>query len=575
MVDNKKGDTMNNKIHIEKILTNTGEETLKINGYFIHSKYNPELEAKRLADKYYVPHNAHILFGYGNGYLVDAMLERSQFNEPLIVIDPLLDEGMLKVKKDHEELVIFNSTIIEELNFHLRDFTKGIRTAFQVFCLPNYDKLFPEMYKKILLKIKDVQISNQTNDFTLLWYAEQWQNNFTDNIFHFSKDFSLTLLHKAYTSPIIIVSGGPSLNKQIPLLKKVRDSVIVIAAGSTIRTLLAESIYPDYVVSVDGSEKNYSHFEDTVFENTKLIYTTINQPKVRNSFIQKCYVTDMAGWNAFSRYIREELKIELPVLIGGASVANLVFSIAQYISDGPIAIIGQDLAFTNNATHALNNSQAEQVDEAFLVKHKAFQTEGYYDEVVWTTRPLYSMKLDFESIVRNNYPNMPFFNCTEGGVKIKGFEQLPFTDFCEQYVTDEKVEIIKHDESQHIRLNVVKILQKDIKLYGKLIDIFNDGLKVLASNHSKTRFEERVLKKLDRIEEKSQELLKQLPIESIVSPITMKVMRGYLPKENETAEETYERIYNQTKDLYNELIHAIKKTKSYSKNAIDKYKSEE
>ena len=46
-------------------------------------------------------------------------------------------------------------------------------------------------------------------------------------------------------------------------------------------------------------------------------------------------------------------------------------------------------------------------------------------------------------------------------------------------------------------------------------------------------------------------------------------------QENETAEEAYKRTYNQTKDLYNELIKAIKKTKSYSKEAIDKHKSEE
>lgn len=562
-------------LHIESIKTNTGKEIIRVNGYYVHSKYNPEKEAKRLAEKNYIPHHAHVVFGYGCGYLVDALLERFQFDEKLIVIDPLLDNERLKVRDEHKNLVIFNSTVINNFDVYLRDLTKGIRTTFQVICLPNYDKLFPSLYKKVLLKIKDVQISNRTNDLTLIMYGEKWQKNFTDNLSNFTKDFSLSLLREAYTCPIIIVSGGPSLSKQLHQLRKIRDSVIVIAAGTTIGSLLAEKIYPDYIVSIDGSEKNYSIFENLSFENTKLIYSTINHPKVRNSFKQSAYVTHTAGWEALSKYLNQQLHLELPILPGGASVANLVFSIAQYITSGPIALIGQDLAYTNNMSHAANNSQAMQINETFLAQNNAFQTEGYYGDVVWTTSPLYSMKLDFESMIRVNVPKAPFFNCTEGGVKINGFEQMPFSDFCEQYVKNEKVEIIEHDSSQQIRFNVMEILQKEVKLYNKLISIFTDGLKELAANPSNTNFDKRVLKKLDQIEEKSQNLFKQLPIETIVAPITMKVMRGYLPKENETADETYQRIYNQTKDLYTELIKVIKKTKSYCKEAIDKHERED
>lgn len=567
---------MINELHIEKMLTKTGQEILKVNNYFVHSKYNPEEEAKRLAEKYYIPHHAHIVFGYGCGYLVDALLRRFQFDEKLIVVDPLLDNGSVTVKEAHRQLIIFNSTVIEDFDVHLRNFTKGIRTTFQVFCLSNYDKLFPNMYKTILLKVKDVQMSNWTNDITLIQYAEQWQNNFTDNLFNFKKDFNLSLLHEAYNCPIIIASGGPSLSKQLPLLKKIRDSVIVIAAGSTIRSLLAENIYPDYVVSVEGAETNYGHFEDLLLDHTVLIYTLFNQPKVRNSFKKQCYVADTAGWAAFTRYTREELKLELPIMLGGASVANHTFSIAQYISTGPIAFIGQDLAFTkNNATHATSNNQAKHVDEEYLAKHKAFQVEGYYGDLIWTTPPFYSMKLDFEKIIRIAPPKVPFFNCTEGGLKINGFNQISFAEFCENYVPDKKVRMKEHDPVNKINFDVIQLLQKQIKLYDKLVDILTKGLRELESNPSKAYFEKRVLKKLDQTEKKSQELFKQLPIESCVSPITMKVMRGYLPKENETAEETYKRIYNQTKDLYSELIKVIKKTKRYNNEVINKHKSEE
>ncbi|MGE7999192.1 motility associated factor glycosyltransferase family protein [Lysinibacillus sp. NPDC093190] len=566
---------MNKDIYIEKILMKSGDETLKVNDFLIHSKYNPKLESEKLAEKYYVPHHVHIVFGYGCGYLVDALIDRFQFNERLIVIDPLLDNGKIKVKKSHENLIIFNSTVIEDFNIHLQDFAEEIRTSFQVFCLTNYDKIFPELYKKVLQKIKDVQMSNRTNDLTLILFAEQWQKNFIDNLFNLNKDCSLNLLHKSYSCPIVIASGGPSLSKQIPMLKKIRDSIIIIAAGTTIHSLIAEGIYPDYVVSVDPAKENYETFENLYFNNTKIIYTLLNHPRVRDSFKQSGYVVDTSGWGTFSRYIRDELNIEVPILLGGASVANLVFSIAQYITTGPIAFIGQDLAYTNNVTHATYNSQAREVDVEVLKAESAFKVEGYYDDSVWTTPPLYAMKLDFEKMIKRIIPEVLFFNCTEGGVKINGFPQMPFAEFCAQYVTNEKVEIKNHDASQQIQLDVNEVLQKKIKLYEKLIRIFTSGLIELSSNRSNTYFEQRVLRELDKIEEKSQKLLKQLPIESIVSPITMKVMRGYLPRENEEADEKYKRIYNQTKDLYTEMIQAIKKTKNYCNEVFEKHKSEE
>jgi len=566
---------MKNEMMVEELQTKNELTTLKVNGYYIHSKYNPVQEAERLAENFYKAHHVHVLFGYGCGYLVDAVLQKMQFEEPLIVIDPLFDEGKIVVQKRHEQLVIFNSTVIESFNFYLKQFIKDVRLKFQVFCLPNYDRLFPEMYREILSQVKDVQMSNQSNDTTLILNGERWQRNFTDNLFNFTKDYSLALLYQKYSCPVIIASGGPSLNKQLPLLKKIADKVIIIAAGSTIRSLIAENIYPQYVLSIDGAEINYTHFEGLTLDKIRLIYTLFNYPKIRNLFKNPGYVVDTAGWAAFTRYIRNELNVELPITGGGASVANHIFSVAQYISSGPIALIGQDLAFTNNTTHAANNKQTEKVDENYLKKVRAFQVEGYHGDLVWTTQSLNTMKVNFEESLGYNYPKVPFFNCTEGGVKIRGFKQSTFQEFCNKYVSNKKITLVEHDIGEKINYNVEEVIEKQVKLYDKLINIFTDGLKELKTNRSNVVFEERVLKKLDKIEEKSHEILKKLPIESIVSPLTLRIKRGYLPKENETKEEAYIRVYNQTKDLYTEMIEAIKNTKEYTKETLKKYRSGE
>lgn len=559
---------------IHYLESKTGEPTLKINDFLVHSKYNPSREAKQIAEKQYIPHHTHIVFGYGCGYLVEALCKEFQFNEVLIVIDPLLQNNILKVREEHRNLHILNANAIENLEFVLSHFARETRTTFNVICLSNYDKLFPEFYKDLLVKVKGVQFQNRTNDYTLMRYAKTWQVNFVKNLYHLSKDYRLSELEQAYSAPIVIASGGPSLSKQLPQLIKIRNSIILIAAGSTVNSLLAAGIEPDYVVSLDGGEPNYHHFKDLKLEHARIIYTMQNHPGVRNAFLEKGYCVDINGLYGFSKYLKEQVKVDLPLLNGGGTVAHLAFTIAQYISDGPIALIGQDLAYTDNLTHAANNKNARPIDEEFIKQYDAFLTKSYNGDSVYTIPPFYSMKLDFEQLIKMNPPRVPFFNCTEGGIKLDGFPQLTFQEFCDKYVPKDVISIISHHggESLDIDIDIDTLLKRDIKLYNKLILNLTNGLNTLMKNRSNTQFEMDVLKKLEKIDQKSNELIKMLPIETITSPITMEVTKNYLPKINESQEEAFQRVKNQTKTLYKKIIEAVHFTKNITNEILNEKK---
>src|SRR5437764_344282 len=51
--------------------------------------------------------------------------------------------------------------------------------------------------------------------------------------------------------PAIIVSAGPSLDRNIPKLRKFHDRGLMIAVDTALRPLLGAGIYPQLVVSVD------------------------------------------------------------------------------------------------------------------------------------------------------------------------------------------------------------------------------------------------------------------------------------------------------------------------------------
>ncbi|WP_107840215.1 motility associated factor glycosyltransferase family protein [Metasolibacillus meyeri] len=539
-------------MNIEYLETKVGVPTVKVGDYFIHSKYNPLADAEQLAKKIYTPHYAHILFGYGCGYVIDALQKVQHFNEPILVIDPLFKKEQFKISTKHHHLPLYNEDSIGRWDVILKEFASDYRTSFKVFCLPNYDKMFPDIYKELLLDIKGVQYKNSTNDYTLLRYAKDWQNNLMNNLFYLENDCSGYDLQQKYTAPVVVAAGGPSLNKQLPLLRKYRQQLILMAAGSTASTLLNEGIEPDYVVSIDGGEPNYNHFKNMRFEHAELLYTAQSHPGVRTSFERKAYMFNAAGFKGTNEYLAKRLKLDLPTVPGGGSVAHSAFSLAQLLTSGSIALIGQDLAFTDNLTHAKHNINAREVDAQFLQEQEAFQTEGYNGELIWTTPGFYSMKLEFEDLLVKEPPVNLFFNCTEGGIKLNNYKQIPFQQFCEQFAKEQAVKIVTSIGSG-IFQEAAEQLERDIHLYEEMIKFLDEGIQALEQNKKIDEFDNKTVKKLEKIDKHLQRKLKQLAIETIASPVTMKVMRDYLPKINETKQEQFERVREQTEVLYTEL----------------------
>lgn len=555
---------------LEILETKTRESTLKINNYFIHSKYDPIKEANQLADRLYKPHQAHILFGYGCGHLLRAIAKVRKFDEIIILIEPLLEHEKIKIENIPSNTLIFGKDVLENFEFFLGEFTADYRVSYNVICLANYDKLFVSEYKLLLSKVKDVQMKNQVNDYTSIYFSKMWQKNFIENIFHLSKDHSLNVLENAYNHPVVIASGGPSLNKQLTILKENREKMILIAAGSTINSLLKEGIEPDYVVSIDGGVPNYNHFKNLNLESAKIIYTMQSHPGVRKAFRNKGYVVDLKGHPLLSKYMKEQLNVNLPLFEGGGTVAHIAFSIAQYISSGPIALIGQDLAYTNNITHATANLHTKEINDQYLKQKNAFKTLGFDDKEVWTSPVFYSMKLEFEDLIKINYPKNKFFNCTEGGLVLNGYEQLGFKEFCVTYL-HEQITIIPPTSKKEHSFKAINFLKKEIKLYDELQSILLTAIGTVKSNPSNTIFTQGVLKKLDKLDANIHDIIYKLPIESLLSPITLKVMKNYLPKLNETKDEEFLRVKNQSMDFYKHLIEATKLAKQYTTEIIDKY----
>ncbi|MEK3935486.1 6-hydroxymethylpterin diphosphokinase MptE-like protein [Sporosarcina sp. FSL W7-1349] len=553
---------MSSTYEIESVQTKTNLKTLKVNGFFLHSRYDPIKEAEQFAEKNYKENHLHILFGYGLGYFVKALQNKLGDNDNLLIIDPMFNE--LKDMVEMSNVDIVNKIEGRTIEIKINKILLASNINATIICSPNYEKLFPVEYKTVLNLVKEVLKINRLQRNTINFFAEAWQENYIRNLIHVAKDASLSELESKLDFPVVVASGGPSLIKQIPKLKEVRNRIILIASGSTVNTLLHYKIEPDFVISIDGGENNYNHYKDTTFSNSKLIYSIRNHYKIRNQFCETGFAFIPSIEPDVAKHIKQITGKELPMLLGGTSVAVYALTVALYISSGKVALIGQDLAYTDNKTHAEHNKNFRKVDENYKKKRGTFFTEGYYGEDVLTDTPFLSMKKGFEQVAEISKEHDRLYNCTEGGAKINGFQQIPFDMFC-SFIQPEKVDIVLESTIEKTDFTLFKDkVQGEVQMYDQLANHLEKGINLLTSNKSNRIFDTKVVKGLNNVDKQLKKVFNQVSMNSIVNPITLDTLNNFLSKQTESKLEEFERVYKQNYELYSRLLEATKLSKQYT-----------
>lgn len=539
---------------IEMVHSRDHHEVFKINGLYLHSKYKPLEQAEKFAQEKYKKNYIHMLFGYGNGYLVEALLNKFSNNEILIVIDPLIIHHTISPEISRNNVYYFHNEDFRQIESLINSIEHNYNNQYNIICSFNYDKIFTEEYVEFLKSIRDIQQSKVVNDNTVLLRAENWQNNFIDNIESIIKDGSISYLNEVYSYPVIVASGGPSLTKQLPLLKKIRENVILIAAGSTINSLLVQHIEPDYILSIDGHENNWKQFEGLDLKDSTLIYSMPNHPKIRTKFKDAFCFSSEKNKGINKTFLEKGLGIDLSFLPGGGSVAHYALSFANYITIGPIALIGQDLAYTNNQKHAAGNKQISDLDK---LAADFIKIEGYYGEDVLSDISFNAMKIDFEKMMRNPSLKEKVYNCTEGGCKIHGMQQLDFSSFTSRFVKKTKISLYKADKKlEESKINSL-IIKEQISNCEEILEKLKVGIKKMNRNKSLISFDSGTIKALNEIDKLLQQKLSMLPIQYIMEHLEIYLAKNSINSDEEYSSQKFRKILQQNLYTYESLERSI------------------
>lgn len=224
--------------------------------------------------------------------------------------------------------------------------------------------------------------------------------------------------------PAITVATGPSLEKNMHLLRDIRDRALIISCDASFLPLMKRDIRPHMVVSLERTDGTEYFFESVPdFDGIYLAICPLVRPRAFDSYNGKKIIVH----RTFSHF--DWLHLDKGALSIGPAVSNMAFKIAEYLGCDPIIMIGQDLAFAEDGdTHAKDMPFGER-DELY---HTAvLEVEGNDGRPVKTSRAWEIFKIHHEEDI-SSYTGL-CINATEGGAKIRGTILMTFHAAIEKY----------------------------------------------------------------------------------------------------------------------------------------------
>lgn len=451
--------------YIEKTVISESFQVMKckMEGFFLSylgKKLNSQINSVQEAFKNKETHKnilqkseGALLIGSELGYTALAVL-KSQYKYPVIVVDFNLE--ILKLSLTYidfsdfilsEKLLFFYIQNIEDTSSYFNSYNIG------KYCiLPHRAsfKIFSTEYSIIKQKIEESRHIKKTNTNTLKYFEKLWLKNTLINFYFYHQYNNLdTLVPHAQKVPTIIVTAGPSLEKQIKLLKSIQNQVTIICVSTSLDYLVENDIIPDFVLAVDPQSKLIYHFLP-LFQKLKnkdinKLPILIAEPTISHSIVRKYPGKKILIKTSLLRSFFETIQDNNWHLDSGASVATTAYSLALKLQGTSILFIGLDLSYDKPITHFrgalleniwtfslqnryktienLNFDYAQPDNPCFyrgFNKAQVLTSGTFMTYIQWLENRFYHYGKSFKT-----------YNCSEGGIGFTQIENKPLSSVLE------------------------------------------------------------------------------------------------------------------------------------------------
>lgn len=420
---------------------NNGSRILAVekDGYFtcMNSTYNPEIEAYKYALQYENLQDTmvYLILGFGNGMAAQEIMKYAtdnlliMFYEPSVNIFRTVIENFDIVNLIEDKRVAIFVKGINEHRIALYLNANVQRDNFEMVYLdflPRYRKLYREELEwcrsLIIERKKMVKLEINTVRAGRRHFLENPIYNLEYIMDAKAGDDFVGMFPK--NVPAILVAAGPSLAKNIDVLKSAKGKSFIVAVDRVAPYMLDNGVEPDLIVTVDF------HKELRLFEDDRLrkipyaIITDVNYRvlhKLDGAPLIYCASDTKLYAELFEKYNHT-----IKNLSAGGSVATFAFGLLDHWGFDTIVFVGQDLAWNETQCHVGEAARASRYGKSIAV-------EGNLEETVYTTEDFYSYIQYFDLYIEHECADKEIINATEGGARIKGTHVMTLQQVVDAY----------------------------------------------------------------------------------------------------------------------------------------------
>ncbi|MBX2277305.1 motility associated factor glycosyltransferase family protein, partial [Campylobacter jejuni] len=482
-------------------------------------------------------------YGFGNGILFKALLQN----------------------KNHQHIVVFEKDIeIIWVMFHILDFSNELQSArlmvletsslniefFSNFCsnkpffqfsriyflelMSHYYERFHEdilgLNKKLAENFKNSIVSHGNDPKDAMQGIEQFVYNLSQMITHPSYK-ELLSKRKGISDTAIIVSTGPSLTKQLPLLKKYASKATIFCADSSYPILAKHGIKPDYVLSLERIPLTSEFFNNDFGEFDKdILFVCISWVYPQTiKYLQKNNRTFILTSRP-SSFI-ENINLCPYGYVGyGPSVAHMAYEFATHLNYKNIIFIGQDLAYAKDGfSHTKDYSNLDKHEGHFQRDKGKFQCLAYEGNGKVESSEIWTMfRFSLQDIISRNIISTTY-NCTEGGARIEGTIEKPFLWACENLLDKDlnkpfvKLEPLSLNKQNEFLLKAYYKVCKSIKHCRDFSKILSNDFENIQSIYLSLNEKEEdinlAIEKIDKFKNKLEDIKQMHDLYEILGPL--------------------------------------------------------
>lgn len=294
--------------------------------------------------------------------------------------------------------------------------------------------------------------------------------------------------------PVFVVSTGPSLDKNIEELRRVKGKGLIFAAESAALPLVRRGIIPDALFIMERIPQCHTlHVKDIEYpQETALFALMLVNPKIFDDWQGGPKVPVFAEADPNTDIIHR-LCGSPGRLYAGLSASHMAFSMGRKLKAGSIILVGQDLAFGEEGRSHAEKSQYGDTTGRQNINEEIVYVPDYEGRLIPSQLVWFRYLRWYEDEIAKT--PMPVIDATEGGARINGTEIMTLKDAVDRYCVRELPQPFSEyiaateasaelpmDEKGEILQRFKEWFDETIEIHEKLRNLAEQKLNKIRSN---------------------------------------------------------------------------------------------